>query len=295
MKFVLYLTVEMQLTQLKVRIHDALLHYKIRDDFNSNSWKEDNNSKQFIEFLQQIKDHYLQKSNCKNNISSDCILLILWELLEYTTIHNIVADEIVSLSIELLSLSSYNGRTICKIFDTMRMGLSTQSLRELLTVTIGNSTETITDNNTISNNEREPQGIPLKYHNQILSALTKFVTEDNPKHITFPGDKESFLQLSYVRLDLVNSYSLAMWIKLDPAMKPDQPFILYRCRCPNAGIDFVVTEYKDGMLSIVIRTQSETKSGTLRDEVWCSVQSCFVDQFPLLVLTISSSLSKLRF
>eukprot|EP00981_Chlorochromonas_danica_P010525 scaffold3255_cov191-Ochromonas_danica.AAC.12 len=108
------------------------------------------------------------------------------------------------------------------------------------------------------------QRLPLIFHPALLKELATRILIDDPPHILFPGEKDSFLQISPIVWQCTTGYTLAIWIKI-PTTTSAKGFELFRCRNPHLTIDANMSYSPDeAAFAIRIVTSSE-KSG--RDEV----------------------------
>jgi hypothetical protein len=80
-------------------------------------------------------------------------------------------------------------------------------------------------------------------HSLTLTALTEALYNDDPPHIRYPGDKDSYLQVqtSSAGMAGVRAFSVCIWARLDPDSSP-KGFLLFRCLGQKGGIDAVLSD-----------------------------------------------------
>eukprot|EP01038_Epipyxis_sp_PR26KG_P005336 gene5336-7405_t len=237
---------------VKNRILDIFLSFGIHEDFRLNEPSTSpraSNKLVLDSFVDYVKEKKLSYSSNRKNtaISSgspvelDCLLWLICEFHSYEGIY--FDSNFVSSLIELFPYSNFNGKTICKLFDVMRSTVRASNMKKDLNIL----------------------HIPLKYHPLIWTVLNNCLLQDNPQHIMLPGDKESFIQLSGIPITSVKAYTMALWIKIPAdSLPPSKGFILFRCRSPISGVDAIISNIQDGMMTLTVRTNSEKKG---KDEV----------------------------
>mgnify|MGYP006177473389 CR=1 FL=1 len=201
------------------------------------------------ELLDKITRFIKENNRSGAPIDLDLITALVCEISSAATVSPAQVGAISEL-VHLIPSTLVKGKSLCKLFDMMRTGAATSS-----------------------SNNMDLSRIPIQFHHNILEALEQDVKHSNPPHISLPGDKDSYLQVSAIPLLQNRAYTVAMWVKLanNAAMKG---FLLYRCRSASSGIDAIISsipngEGAPGVYNLTVRSSCEKKQQ--RDEVMCKV------------------------
>ena len=162
-------------------------------------------------FTAVIQEKYLQNQA----VDFLCLISIISEL----SLHLWDRDD-DSIFISLINLTPFfrlKNTSICRTLDILRLSLKT----------IESASEKLSDHRV---------KLPLSLHGPILSALQSRIVLDDPPHVSFPGDKESFLQVSSIPWQSTNGYTMLVWLKI-PSSTAIKGFEIFRCRNPQLTID----------------------------------------------------------
>ena len=106
-------------------------------------------------------------------------------------------------------------------------------------------------NLTNSNNNNNSNTISL--HKEVLKIFEESVISDDPHHIRFPGDKDSYLQVqtSTIGMTGIRAFTVAIWCKLSSSSmdtnninnnNSNKSFLLFRCAGQKGGIDALLSD-----------------------------------------------------
>ena len=98
--------------------------------------------------------------------------------------------------------------------------------------------------------------ISINHHARMLEMIRYGLVHDNPAHIVFPGQKDSFIQMS-AEFTCPRAFTVCMWLKIDEdtSMKG---FLLCRCRSPTGGLDVILSERQtDGKWLVTIEGSAD--------------------------------------
>lgn len=219
------------------RILDILLAHGIFEDFQLPSLPS---SADHQPFLQLITAYFKRKYRDRDAVDLNCLTAILCEL----SLDRSYDQLLVSLT-DLLPFCRMRNSSLCKLVDILRS--SSRGSRAGMDV-----------------GEGLKQRLPLAVHSAILRALSARVLNDDPPHIFFPGDKDSYLQISSIPWQCTTGYTLMIWLKI-PATIAAKSFELFRCRNPNLNIDAAMLYLADeGAFTVRVVTNSERRG---RDEI----------------------------
>lgn len=157
----------------------------------------------------------------------------------------------------------FDSTTLCKLFDLLRSSVQIQS-------------RVIRQMTKLSTNNLE-HFLPLSLQEKLLIALCERIRNDDPRHFIFPGDKDSYLQISSTPImNCTQAYCIAFWIKI-PINITNKGFILFRSRSPVSGVDAIISNPnsestgsagRSSMMQLTLRTNIEKRG---KDEVQCKV------------------------
>ena len=172
----------------------------------------------------------------------------------------------IDVDIDQLKNAHFDSTTLCKLFDLLRSSAQIQSrmARQMVKVSKKNTLEPV-------------HSLPLPLHEKILIAICERVRNDDPRHFIFPGDKDSFLQISSTPIvNCTQAYCIAFWIKI-PVNITNKGFILFRSRSPVSGVDAIISNPngdstgstgRSSMMMLTLRTNIEKRG---KDEVQCKI------------------------
>jgi len=96
--------------------------------------------------------------------------------------------------------------------------------------------------------------IPVRYHQGLLNAVKHRLLQDSPTHMSFFGDKDSFLSIPSVKLMCPSEFTVCSWMCIDES-SPPKGFLLYRSRSTAGGIDVIVSDRQaDNSWAITLRS-----------------------------------------
>lgn len=165
-------------------------------------------------------------------------------------------DESLEYFIKNVPISTFHGADLAILFKSFR-----NSIIENILTSDSTCSDPYNFANTISDSKTSNLCISLNLHSVLFDTFSKWIQNSNPKHISLPGDKSSYIQLSSVSLQCYHAYTITMWVKIDNFQT--KGFMLLRCRSPNGGIDVIFTEKNiiDGRWQVTIRSFRESIPG----------------------------------
>lgn len=211
--------------------------------------------------------------------ASDLIRRICTRSEELATLYNAVAsrDDSPTLSamtstledgidedINKLKRAHFDSTTLCKFFDLLRSSVQIQSraIRQMIKISTNNLDHSIYE---------------FSLQEKLLIAICDRIRNDDPRHFIFPGDKDSYLQISSTPIiNSTQAYCIAFWIKI-PININNKGFILFRSRSPVSGVDAIISNPnsdstgpagRSSMMQLTLRTNIEKRG---KDEVQCKV------------------------
>jgi hypothetical protein len=220
-----------------------------------------------IGFIEKLKEFCNESRNKNIPIEADGIIFLLCEVSNQRSsafLGNAVMEQFITSLIDLIPLCALTGKSICKLFDVLRTGVSSSDVQ--------------CPRHSVS---EAACLLPICFHEKVLNMLREYVVNCNPPHISLPGDKDSYLQLSSIPPPPSHAYTISMWVKLfpNPTMKG---FLLYRCRSSSAGVDAIISSLPANItsesdevsnannVSLTIRSGCEKKQQ--KDEVQCKLR-----------------------
>ena len=234
---------------MQIRVQEILQQFNIPDFINLNL--EDKENEQI--FTNKLRDHLIERKRGGVSVDLDCIISIISELVSYegrTHVPIGTEDVFINGLIECIPICSITGKTLCKLFNYLRNG-----------VKLVKSSEKMSNNIEV---------IPVSLHHRILNAMDEYIRISDPPHISLPGDKESYLQVSAIPLPSSRAYTMSMWVKLNDQMST-KGFLLYRYRSSSSGVDAIISACNQDAgpcaWNLTLRSNCEKKGQ--RDEVQC--------------------------
>lgn len=260
------------------KITDILLYFNIREDFHVESFE----AGETLNFLQLFTSYVLRRHRDQQIIDGECILYLVLQFIEFG--NKTFPSEFINRIIQLFRYTQLKNSTICKLFDVLRVSVRLNDQKP---------------SQTNSNADEQNVCIPVEYHTSILEAINNCLVHDDPAHIVFPGDKDSFLQVSSIPWTFQKGYTLAMWLKI-PTHQVSKGFELFRCRSPTMKMDgTVLGQVEEGIYAIKVVMNCEKKG---RDEargkivlsagIWhlITVTHCVIEETDRVIITVDGHL-----
>lgn len=217
------------------RIIDTLVSYGLQGDVLSTYNQSQNEWEKFHDCLLRSISLAVSKERA---IPLDCWTAMCYEISRITdeSVQRITLTDVV----HLMPYFQPTEKSICQLFDWLRASCRSWG------------------------RDRAAAVLPPELHVLVLEQLGQCLQGDNPSHILFPGEKDSFLEVSSIPWSFRGGFTLAIWIKV-PTCIPNKGFELFRCKSPLLSIEAtLLANSEDGVYSVRIVSSSEKRG---RDEI----------------------------
>lgn len=109
--------------------------------------------------------------------------------------------------------------------------------------------------------------LSFEYHKMVFDCISKLSTSANPRHVSLPGDKKSFIQVSSFTMAFRSAYTFISWLYIEEdantSVDAMKGFVLFRVRTASGGIDTILSDKtSDGRWQVIIRSFREVVRGT---------------------------------
>ena len=139
------------------------------------------------------------------------------------------------------------------IVKTIKYSLPSGEGINMLISNLTNLNNNNNNSNNSNNNNTNNYNNTISLHKEVLKVFEESVISDDPHHIRFPGDKDSYLQVqtSTIGMTGIRAFTVAIWCKLSSSSmdtnninnnNSNKSFLLFRCAGQKGGIDALLSD-----------------------------------------------------
>lgn len=250
------------LEQNTKRILDILLEYNIHDDLQVQMIPTSDGASAFVENFRAFLQN---RRKIDNPVDLGCLIQLLQEFIpNLGNDPNSVNHDFVLELLSMLPLFHPSSKSICYLFDWLRTSARLQFKQ--------------TKDTAAGNDDEDPihadisAVLSMEFQSYLLSKILLCIMNDDPSHIVFPGEKDSYIQVASIPWNCKSGYTVGIWLKI-PSSSNNKSFEIFRCRSPQMSIDVSLSSLdEEGMYSIRVITNSEKQGrDELRGKVFVSL------------------------